>query len=221
MWPGPRSPRDRASRRRRPRCRGRCGRAGRPAGGSDPAGRARPPPHPANTNRWKRREASVGDGQGRDLRRELVPARLGVDRQARVEPARDDSSGAQLDAELRRDGDPSLVVHRVPVLAGEHPSGGSLDCLGQVRRVVGARRRRSPLPTTLDHFPALWRPKRARQCRKSTSGLLGLGTGIDARPMGCRAPVGIQAIAGTFGPDRALARLHRIAGAAPRSRWSS
>ena len=48
---------------------------------------------------------------------------LRVDRQAVVEPARDHRSRVELGAELHRDGDPSLVVHRVPVLAGEHLSG--------------------------------------------------------------------------------------------------
>src|SRR5688572_20750683 len=43
-----------------------------------------------------------------------------MDRKAVVEPARDHRSRVELCAELDRDGDPSLVVHRVPVLAGEH-----------------------------------------------------------------------------------------------------
>ena len=40
-----------------------------------------------------------------------------------IEPARDHRASTELRAELRGDGDPSLVVHRVPVLAGEHPWG--------------------------------------------------------------------------------------------------
>ena len=43
----------------------------------------------------------VGDGQRRDLRGERVPTRLGVDRQAGVEPAGDDRASAELDAEPR------------------------------------------------------------------------------------------------------------------------
>src|SRR3712207_8611434 len=50
---------------------------------------------------------------------ERVPPLTGVDRQALVQPARDDGPARELRAELRRDGDPSLVVHRMPVLAGE------------------------------------------------------------------------------------------------------
>ena len=48
---------------------------------------------------------------------------LVMDREAVVEPARDHRPRVELRAELDRDGDPSLVVHRVPVLAGEHLSG--------------------------------------------------------------------------------------------------
>ena len=89
---------------------------------------------------------------------ELVPALLGVDRQAGVEPARDDRSGAQLDAELRGDGDPSLVVHRVPVLAGEHPYGvpWSLGWPVDVRGwwVLAARQSGARFPTS-HHFGPL------------------------------------------------------------------
>src|SRR5437773_4744256 len=65
----------------------------------------------------------VGDRERRHLVGERVPASPGVDRQAGVEPARDDEARLQLGAEPRRDGEPSLVVHRVPVLAGEHLTG--------------------------------------------------------------------------------------------------
>ena len=91
----------------------------------------------------------AGDGQRRDLRRELVPAGLGMDGQACVEPSRDDRARAQLDAELRGDGDPSLVVHRVPVLAGEHPYGLlGLRGPGPVGRGFECLR--------VPHFPPLW-----------------------------------------------------------------
>src|SRR5512146_845033 len=46
-----------------------------------------------------------------------------MDRQAVVEPARDHRSGIELRTELDGHGEPSLAVHRVPVLAGEHLSG--------------------------------------------------------------------------------------------------
>src|SRR6187549_1180330 len=65
----------------------------------------------------------VGDRQRGDLLGQLVPAGPRMDREAGVEPAGDDGSALELGAELRRDGDPSLVVHRVPVLAGEHLTG--------------------------------------------------------------------------------------------------
>src|SRR6185369_16316878 len=67
--------------------------------------------------------ALVGDGQRCDLVGQRVPARPRMDRETGVEPAGDDGSALELGAELRRDGDPSLVVHRVPVLAGEHVAG--------------------------------------------------------------------------------------------------
>src|SRR4029077_2226839 len=65
----------------------------------------------------------VGDRQRRYLVGEGFPARLRVDGEARVQPARDDETRVQLGTESRGDGEPSLVVHRVPVLAGEHLSG--------------------------------------------------------------------------------------------------
>ena len=65
------------------------------------------------------------------------PSRPRCGSRGSVQPARDDGSGVQLGAELRRDGDPSLVVHRVPVLAGEHQSGFPCRC-GRGRRCGAA-----------------------------------------------------------------------------------
>jgi hypothetical protein len=90
----------------------------------------------------------VSDRQGGHLGREVVPDGLGVDRQAVVEPARHHRAGIELGAELHRDGDASLVVHRVPVLAGEHLSGLPLSSW------AGGWGWGSPLLTTLRHFDA-------------------------------------------------------------------
>src|SRR4029077_10587396 len=62
----------------------------------------------------------IRDRQGRDLLRQAVPAVLRVDRQAVIQPARDDRTRLELGAESGGDGQASLAVHRVPVLAGEH-----------------------------------------------------------------------------------------------------
>src|SRR5260221_2358446 len=43
-----------------------------------------------------------------------------MDREAAVDPAGDDGTVFELGAEASRDGQPPLVVHRVPKLAGEH-----------------------------------------------------------------------------------------------------
>ena len=65
-------------------------------------------------------------GRRADLRREVVPAGFGkIARQASSQ-RETTRSAVELRAEARRDGKPSLVVHRVPVLAGEHRSGHSL-----------------------------------------------------------------------------------------------
>ena len=112
---------------------------------------------PENTNRWKRRALGSVIGQGGDLRREGVPAGLGVDRQAGVHPARDDRTRLELGAEFGGDGQPSLAVHRVPVLAGEHLRASPVIC---VRLWAGCGRSPrgsvagSPLCATSRHFAA-------------------------------------------------------------------
>ena len=83
---------------------------------------------PAKMNREKRRAPSSVIGRVATLSARASQPAPGVDREAGVEPARDDETRVQLGAEFARDGDPSLVVHRVPVLAGEHLSGSPLGC---------------------------------------------------------------------------------------------
>ena len=64
----------------------------------------------------------VGVAHGQPGHAAGQPFELGLrkDGQACVHPARNERAGVELRAELRGDGDASLVVHRVPVLAGEH-----------------------------------------------------------------------------------------------------
>ena len=119
----PRSRRGRASRRRRPRRPRPRTRAGRPAGrGPDPVGRGRPRRRRRRCSRWKWRAAGSVIGQARrpSSASSSQPARVRIARQA---SSQRDTTAPRLElrAETRRDGDPSLVVHRVPVLAGEHP----------------------------------------------------------------------------------------------------
>ncbi len=111
----------------------------------------------------KSREAAgvlVGDRQRRHLLGEGIPAGPGVDRQAGVEPAGDDESRVQLGTEARRDGEPSLVVHRVPVLAGEHLRNPHFGCGAWSWRCAMSARRGVPLPhfgplhTTCGHHSA-------------------------------------------------------------------
>ena len=64
--------------------------------------------------------SGIGDGQAGDLRRQLLPPGSRVDGETGIEPAGDDRALFDLGAKLRGDGNPSLVVHRMPVLAGEH-----------------------------------------------------------------------------------------------------
>ena len=64
--------------------------------------------------------AGVGERERRDLGRQLVPLVLREDREAGVDPARDEGALVETGAEARRDRDPPLVVDGVPVLAGEH-----------------------------------------------------------------------------------------------------
>src|SRR5829696_8231422 len=69
-------------------------------------------------------EEPAGGIRQRDARILLLerrPAVTGVDRQAAVDPAGQHRAALELRPEARRDREPSLVVHRVPVLAGEHP----------------------------------------------------------------------------------------------------
>src|SRR6185369_13562553 len=101
----------------------------------------------------------IGDGQCRDLRGEAVPSIGRVDGQAGIEPAGHDGARAQLGAELRRDGDPSLVVHRVPVLAGEHPWG----LLGALAWSAGSGG--SHPGSAIPHFPPLWTTSVHRRAR--------------------------------------------------------
>ena len=102
----------------------------------------------------------VGDRQGRHLVGERIPTRLGVDRQAGVQPARDDGAAIELGAESRRDGDASLVVNRVPVLAGEHLSGfprygfADLSTGGLLRSTRGLFPHFGPLHATSRHHSA-------------------------------------------------------------------
>ena len=121
---------------------------------------------PAKMNRSNRRAPSSVIGQRRDLVGERVPAGPGVDRQAVLEPARDDETRVQLGAEPRRDGEPSLVVHRVPVLAGEHltgfPTSGAMPGRWPARARCG-RGRCSPLWATSHHFGHHSAPRAARQ----------------------------------------------------------
>src|SRR5450759_3953733 len=62
----------------------------------------------------------LDDRQRRYLAREALPSIPRPDRQAEIQPARNDRAAGKLRPELRRHGKPSLRVHRVPVLAGEH-----------------------------------------------------------------------------------------------------
>ena len=62
----------------------------------------------------------IGHGQAPDLRRELLPGRHREDRETGVEPPRDHAAAVELRAEASRDGEPPLLVDRMPVLAGEH-----------------------------------------------------------------------------------------------------
>src|SRR5687768_14146346 len=63
----------------------------------------------------------IRDGDGRGLLGQEVPAGPRVDGEAAVDPAGQDRASLQLRAKSRRDRESSLLVHRVPVLAGEHP----------------------------------------------------------------------------------------------------
>src|SRR6185312_3722096 len=121
----------------------------------------------------------VGDGQRRDLGREGFPPLFRVDREAGIEPARDDRASAELDAELRRDGDPSLVVHRVPVLAGEHPWGApwTASAWSAGFRAAGLRSVLAVFPTS-HHFGPLRRIVRrdsARVNAEITTNSAGIG----------------------------------------------
>ena len=119
---GPRSRRGRGPRPRRHRRPG-------PPHSRRPAGRTTRPwrsrstsKAPAKMKREKVRASSVRDRLGGDARRQLLSHSRGNSRQAVIEPARDIGAAVELRAEPRGDRHPSLVVHRVPVLAGEHPS---------------------------------------------------------------------------------------------------
>ena len=91
----------------------RLGRAGEDAAAEEPGG-------------------GVGHGELRDLVRQECPAGKRMDGEAAVDPARDDGAAIEQGAELRRDGDAPLVVHRVPVLAGEHRLGHSWSEVAEV-----------------------------------------------------------------------------------------
>ena len=86
-------------------------------------------------------------------------AAIGKDREAGVEPPRDHRPTVELGAESRRDGDASLTVHRVPVLAGEHRS-ASLTSWAPVVGSTGEGPvdRSSPLLTTSRHFWVILAP---------------------------------------------------------------
>ena len=74
------------------------------------------------------------------------PARVWIARQASSQ-RETTAPRLELGAELRRDGDPSLVVHRVPVLAGEHLTGFPRCGVGR-----GARGAGGVVFPTLGHF---------------------------------------------------------------------
>src|SRR3954452_5510184 len=64
----------------------------------------------------------VGHGQAADPRRQLVPGLRGKDREAGVEPPRDDHVPGELGTEAGRDGQAPLLVARGPLLPGKHRS---------------------------------------------------------------------------------------------------
>src|SRR5579862_8190659 len=80
----------------------------------------------------------VADRQAADLVGQLIPLRAREDGQAGIEPAGHVCAALELDAELRGDRDSSLVVHRVPVLAGEHRSGFPVVCAAKAGPVSRA-----------------------------------------------------------------------------------
>src|SRR5207245_1537494 len=98
--------------------------------------------------------ARVRDGKRRRLGGEGVPVAAREDREAGVDPARDERSSLELGTKTRWDGHASLLVHRMPVLAGEHPSGfptGWAWLRAAVAAVTGA----DPRSTTGHHFVPL------------------------------------------------------------------
>src|SRR6185369_6995938 len=74
-----------------------------------------------------------------DLGLEGRPAGAGVDGQAAIDPAREHGAALELRPKARRDREPSLLVHRVPVLAGEHCP----PCLTNFDRLAGTASRSS------------------------------------------------------------------------------
>src|SRR6185436_19845290 len=62
----------------------------------------------------------IGQGDAGDLGLEGVPAGPGVNGETAINPAGQDGTTLELRPKARRDRKPSLVVHRVSVLAGEH-----------------------------------------------------------------------------------------------------
>ena len=96
-----RSRRGPGRRGRVPRRPGRRRSAGWPGRGRDPGGRA-PSRRPRRTAAAGAAARSVGHGQAADLRRQLVPCRHREDREAGVEPPRDDARPGELRAEARQ-----------------------------------------------------------------------------------------------------------------------
>ena len=95
----PRSPRGRATRRPRPRRPGPPTPGGRPARRPGPGGRARPRRRPAKTKREKARAPASGRWQRRALPPGPPSHSAGTDREAAVEPARDERAAVELRAE--------------------------------------------------------------------------------------------------------------------------
>ena len=188
----PRSRRGRGPRRRRPRPRGRPSRGGMPGRGPGPGRRGSASTAPAKMNREKRRAFSSVIGSVATLSARASQPVRGVDREARVEPARDDEPASSWARNSRRDGEPSLVVHRVPVLAGEHRRASPLRvrCLACAAVIGGLAGVRSPLWATSHHFRA-YSAQRAPSMGNRAYGQRG-GAAARLRPEVGRAASGLE-----------------------------